>query len=140
MTAWVTDSQPGIFTQDSSGKGAGSILNQDYSLNSAAHPAKKGSVVMVYLTGLGVVNPPVADGVITGSALSHQIETVTATVNGQPADVLYAGTAPGLVAGVNQVNVRIPTATPSGNARIAILVGTGPSPARSSGNVTVAVE
>ena len=48
----------------------------------------------------GMVNPPVADGVITGSALSHQIETVTATVYGQPADVLYAGTAPGLVAGV----------------------------------------
>jgi hypothetical protein len=93
----------------------------------------------VHDRALGVVNPPVADGVITGSALSHQM-TVTATVNGHPADVLYAGTAPGLVAGVNQVNVRIPTASTSGNARIAILVGTGPSPARSSGNVTVAVE
>lgn len=81
-----------------------------------------------------------ADGAISGSALSRQIEIVTATVNGQPADVLYAGTAPGLVAGVNQVNVRIPMATPSGNMGIAILVGTGPSAAGSSANVTVAVE
>jgi uncharacterized protein (TIGR03437 family) len=140
VTVFVNDSHPGVFTQDSSGDGAGSILNQDYSLNSTAHPAKKGSAVMVYATGLGLVNPPVADGAITGSALSHQIETVTATVNGQPADVLYAGTAPGLVAGVNQLNVRIPMATPSGNMRIAILVGTGPSAAGSSANVTVAVE
>jgi uncharacterized protein (TIGR03437 family) len=140
VTVYVSDSQPGIFTQDSSGDGPGSILNQDYSLNSAAHPTKKGSAVMVYTTGLGVVNPPVADGAITGSALSHQIEIVTATVNGQPADVLYAGTAPGLVAGVNQVNVRIPMATPSGNMRIAIFVGTEPSPAGSTANVTVAVE
>lgn len=58
VTVPVKDSQPGIFTQDSSGDGQASILNQDYSLNSAAHPAKKGSAVMVYTTGLGMVNPP----------------------------------------------------------------------------------
>ncbi len=53
----LADAAPGIFTQDASGRGAGSILNQDYSINSPSNPADKGSVVMVYLTGLGVLNP-----------------------------------------------------------------------------------
>jgi len=103
---------PAYFTQNASGSGQGSILNQDYSINSAAHPAKKGSVVMVYMTGLGLINPLVPDGAITGP-VSHQVQTVTAMINNRPADVPYAGTAPGLVAGANQVNIRIPADAPS---------------------------
>lgn len=30
------------------------------------------------------------------------------TIDGQPAEILYSGQAPGLVAGVSQVNARIP--------------------------------
>ncbi|HKW97213.1 MAG TPA: hypothetical protein VJN43_05730 [Bryobacteraceae bacterium] len=137
---YITDLQPGIFTQDASGTGPGAILNQDYSLNSTAHPAKKGSVVMVYMTGLGLVNPPVADGAIIGSSLSHVVQTVFAIVGGNSADVLYAGTAPELVAGANQVNVRIPAAAPSGSVPITIFVGPGQLPARTAANITVAVE
>jgi uncharacterized protein (TIGR03437 family) len=37
-------------------------------------------------------------------------------VNGQSATVLYAGGAPGLVAGVLQVNFQLPDGTPSGPA------------------------
>jgi uncharacterized protein (TIGR03437 family) len=139
MTVAVGESHSAVFTQDSSGSGAGVILNQDASLNSAGHPAAKGSIVTVYTTGLGLLSPQVADGVIAG-ALSAQAETITATVGGEPAEVAYAGTAPGLAAGVSQVKVRIPEAAPSGNVSIVIQVGQAPWATSSSANVTVTVE
>ena len=48
----VVTVQPGIFTPDSSGVGGGSILNEDYSVNSTENPAARGGVVMVFATGL----------------------------------------------------------------------------------------
>jgi uncharacterized protein (TIGR03437 family) len=134
----IGDAMPGIFTQNASGSGSGAILNEDYSINSAANPARKGSVVMVYATGLGPVNPPVPDGAITGSAVSSQAQPVTALVDGQEADVLYAGTAPGLVAGASQINVRIPPNTRSGAVSVTIWPISGIE--SSQGNVTVAVQ
>jgi uncharacterized protein (TIGR03437 family) len=132
----IGDSMPGIFTQNSSGSGPGAILNEDDSINSAANPAKKGSVVTVYATGLGLLNPPLPDGAIAGSTLSMQAQPVTALVDGQEADVLYAGTAPGLVAGASQINVRIPPNTRSGAVSVTIVM----VPGSSQENVTVAVE
>jgi uncharacterized protein (TIGR03437 family) len=49
--------------------------------------------------------------------------------------VLYAGGAPGLVAGVMQVNVRIPAGVPSGPQPIVVSVGS----ASSRPDVTLAV-
>jgi uncharacterized protein (TIGR03437 family) len=54
---------------------------------------------------------------------------VTATIAGQPADILYAGDAPDLVSGVLQVNVVIPPGTPSGPQPVVITVGTASSQA-----------
>jgi len=61
-------------------------------------------------------------------------------VNNQPADVLYAGSAPGLVAGANQVNVRIPPDAASGDLTIVITGGQGAASTSSQAKVTVAVE
>jgi uncharacterized protein (TIGR03437 family) len=130
---------PGIFTNDASGTGQGAVLNQDYSRNSASNPAAKGTAVMIYTTGLGAVTPAVADGGITGNILSKQIQSVQATVDGNPAQVLYAGTAPGLVAGVGQVNVVIPQTARSGNVSIVVFVGTSGQAVPDS-KVTVAVQ
>jgi uncharacterized protein (TIGR03437 family) len=61
---------------------------------------------------------------------------VTVTVNGQPApDVEYAGEAPGLVAGMMQLNVRIPSSVPSGALPIVVSIGGKPS----QNGVTVSV-
>jgi uncharacterized protein (TIGR03437 family) len=46
----------------------------------------------------------------------------TATVGGLPAEVLFAGAAPGLP-GVTQINVRIPAGAPAGPAAIVITQG-----------------
>jgi hypothetical protein len=56
-------------------------------------------IATIYATGCGL---------LTNEALPRCIEPVSVTINGQIAEVLYAGVAPGLPAGANQVNVRIP--------------------------------
>ena len=54
--------------------------------------------------------------------------TTTARVCGLPADVLYSGQAPGLVNGVWQINVRIPTACPTGASTVEVSAGARTSP------------
>ena len=116
-----------IFTADASGSGPGSILNQDFSINSASNPAAPGSVVMVYGTGGGAVNPVVNAGSVAGATLSWVTSQYSATVNGEAATVLYAGSAPGLVYGVYQFNVQLPADIQSGSAKIVLTVGTSTS-------------
>ncbi len=134
----VAPSAPGIFTLDATGKGQGAILNQNYTLNSAANPAEKGSVVIVYATGEGETNPQVADGrLASAEELPRPKLPVTVKIGGAEAEVLYAGAAPGLVVGLLQVNVRVPENAPSGNAvPVALTVGT----ASSQPGVTMAVK
>jgi uncharacterized protein (TIGR03437 family) len=125
-----------IFTANSKGTGPGSILNQDFSVNTASNPAAAGSVIAIYGTGGGAVNPPVTAGAIAGNTLSWVALPFSATVNGEPAMVLYAGTAPGLVYGVYQFNVQLPADLPSGAQTIVLQVGSSTSQA----NVTVFVK
>jgi len=58
------------------------------------------------------------------------------TINGQPAPYVYAGEAPGLVAGMMQLNVQIPSNAPSGNLPITVSIGGNTS----QNGVTVSVE
>ncbi len=73
-------------------------------------PAAK--TVLVYLTGLGAVKPPVADGVAApGNPLSNVTMTpqqLLVYLDGEPATVQFAGLAPGFP-GLYQINVTIPT-------------------------------
>ena len=62
--------------------------------------------------------------------------TGTATIGGIPAQIMYAGSAPGLVSGVMQVNLAIPAEVPAGAAiPIVITVGSASTQAR----VTLAI-
>ncbi len=104
----VDEAVPGVFTMDASGTGQGAILNQDGSFNLAANPATPGSVIVLYGTGAGQTKPPGEDGKITGGELPTPVLPVSVRIGGVPAEVVYAGAAPGMVAGVLQVNARIP--------------------------------
>ena len=86
-TAPVT---PAVFTQAGTGIGPGAILNQDYSVNSFLNPAEAGSIVMVYGTGFGSLDPPATDGQIAGFPAKTTVP-VTASIGALPAEVLYAG-------------------------------------------------
>jgi uncharacterized protein (TIGR03437 family) len=128
ITLEVVPSTPGIFTFDSSGHGLGAVLNQDNQVNSATTPAGKGSVVVVYATGGGQTVPMAEDGRITTGATT-QAQQVSVSIAGIRAEVLYAGSAPGLVSGVLQLNVRVPESVASGLQPIEIDVGTASSQA-----------
>jgi uncharacterized protein (TIGR03437 family) len=98
---------PALFTQNNTGTGPGAILNQDFTLNSPSNPAYRESIVMLYGTGFGMLDPQPADGqVVNGTAATRLV--VTGSIAGIPAQVMYAGAAPGLLAGVVQVNLRVP--------------------------------
>jgi uncharacterized protein (TIGR03437 family) len=116
LVLWVGAAQLGIFTTNSSGRGQGAVLNQDGSVNSASNPADKGSVVVLFATGEGQTVPPGVDGKVTSDPLPRPVVAIEALIDGKLAEVLYAGGAPGLVAGVLQVNVKIPAGVRSGTA------------------------
>jgi uncharacterized protein (TIGR03437 family) len=120
---------PGLFAQNASGSGPGAILNQDNSLNGPSHPAAKGSIVQVFMTGEGQTSPQPVTGAITTATLPPPQVTpapsqaIQVLIGGQPALYTYAGEAPGMVAGVMQLNVQIPANAPSGALSIQVSVG-----------------
>jgi uncharacterized protein (TIGR03437 family) len=126
---------PGIFTAAGGGTGQGAVLNEDSTANSAGNPARAGSVVQLYATGLGSATPQVPAGQVASvSPLSNTDRTPVVLIGGAPAQVLYSGLAPTLV-GVYQVNAVIPSATQAGSAiPVQIQIGGG-----SSNVVTIAV-
>lgn len=133
----VAAAAPAVFSADTSGAGQGGILNFDLSVNSSAKPADRGSVIVIYATGEGQTAPAGVDGQIAnGPDYPKPVRAVTVTIGGLPAEVLYAGAAPQLVAGVMQINARIPTNGPSGDVPVEISV----AGARSQPGITVAVK
>lgn len=138
LTLPVASAMPGIFTLDSSGSGPGAILNGDSSVNTPANPAICGSVVSLFVTGAGQMNPPGIDAQLgDGSALGSPVLPVSVQVGTATAELLYAGTAPGLVSGALQVNFRIPDSIgPSFGAPVSIQIGS----VSSQTGVTIAIK
>jgi uncharacterized protein (TIGR03437 family) len=64
----IAAANPGVFTTTSSGTGQGAILNSDFSVNSSAKPAKAGTSVMIYVTGLGAPDSTATDVAVTTAA------------------------------------------------------------------------
>ena len=119
----VAASAPGIVVY---GSNRAVAINQDYTLNSPEHPALPGGWVTIYMTGQGMVTPPVASGAASpGNPVVLPTLPVTAIIGGLPADVLFAGLTPGGV-GLFQVNLTIP-ALASGNFPVIVTVGQGHS-------------
>ena len=138
----VAPAGPGIFTANGSGVGPGAILNHDgVTLNGPGKPEPRGGIVVLFTTGEGQTTPPGVTGEVTSVAADPPITpapraAVEVQINGQPASVLFAGEAPGLVAGVLQVNVQIPTTISPGNVPIQVIVGGNPS----QNGVTISVQ
>jgi uncharacterized protein (TIGR03437 family) len=143
VSIFVDHSAPGLFTLDGSGAGNAAVLNVDavtgaISVNSPQNPAPRGGAIVAYLTGAGPTNPPSPDGMVpTGiGSLSLPIEAgldffpfwgdpssaCASVAFCVPVAVLYAGPAPGIVAGVTQVNLRLP-ASVSGTHVLGISAG-----------------
>ncbi len=134
----VTPVAPSVFSIDYTGRGQGAIVNQDgVTVNSTRSPAAKGSIVSIYATGEGQTNPGGIDGLLArGATLPKPSLPVEVWIGGKRAEVLYAGAAPGQVAGLFQVNARIPDDTASGEASVEVKVGD----AASQPGITVVVQ
>jgi virginiamycin B lyase len=113
----------GIFTvQNGSGTPTVAAINSTGGYNGPDNPALAGSTITFYLTGEGQTNPRGITGKVTtvdttsGGPLTPQslAGAPTVTIGGERAAVLFYGAAPGMVAGVMQLNVRIPVGLPSG--------------------------
>jgi len=137
ITVPVAATAPGIFTATGSGTGQISLINQDGRANTAANPAAKGTVVTFFATGEGVTNPAGRDGVPTSlTVLTRPVAPVSVTIGGVAATAV-AVEAPGVVAGVLQVNVTIPAGAASG-AAVPVVLTVGA--AQSQAGATIAIQ
>jgi uncharacterized protein (TIGR03437 family) len=102
-TVDTTSATPALFTY-AGGVGQAAALNQDNSVNSSAQPCARGDVIVLFGTGFG-----------PGS--------VTASIGGEPATVLFAGPAPDYP-GLMQVNARVPADLAStGDVAVQVSIG-----------------
>jgi uncharacterized protein (TIGR03437 family) len=125
-TMQVRPSQPGVALSAVPNSGVfpapAAAMNQDGSVNSVAHPAALGSIVSVWVSGAGLSDLGSADGsinTIAGVPILPVIAFSTSPfefifgafqldTGHLSLEVYYAGDAVGMVAGVTQVNFRLP--------------------------------
>ena len=123
IEAKVVGAAPGIFTSGAAGQGQAAALNGDLTPNSVTNPAARGSVISVFGTGEGHTHPPGQDGRVIASDLRHPVLPVQARIGGHDAEITYVGSAPGLVSGVFQANIRIPDDIEPGTVAIELQFG-----------------
>lgn len=115
----MSGAAPGIFEA--------AVLNAGGTRNSESSPAKRGSVVTFFATGGGNTKPPgVTGGLWRKSPLAHLTLPVSVQIGNTNAEVRYAGSAPGMVSGIFQINVLAPD-SPGQNPMIVTIDGV-PSP------------
>lgn len=119
---YLTDSNPGVFSQNQSGIGYGDALHAATNqVVNANNPAQPGEYLSFYMTGLGTVTPAVADGAPGSSnplSLSDLYNAGNLSVffndygpngtAGNQGTITFAGLAP-VFAGLYQLNVQVPT-------------------------------
>jgi uncharacterized protein (TIGR03437 family) len=111
----IREAAPAIFRYGATNRAV--ALNQDGTLNSPDNPAALGSVITFWATGMGYYRAgsninglifgltpvPLARKVAASLGISSQLPAAT---------VEYAGSAPGFVAGVEQINLLLPVTLP----------------------------
>ena len=110
--------QPGI-----SAFADGHIIAQhvDGTLIDAAHPAKPGEAIVTYGLAMGPTNPSVPSGAPSPGVPPLAVMSVQpiVTVDGQTAEVLFAGLTP-TYAGLYQINFRVPGGARTGDLTMVV--------------------
>jgi uncharacterized protein (TIGR03437 family) len=144
----VTELQPGIYTVNESGSGAGIVTEAlTGQLNSTSNPAHAGDYLVVYATGLGPVQSqtgqpgPAVGAQAPISTIFYTTSTVTATIGGVNAPVEFSGLTP-TFAGLYQVNIQVPAGVTPGNAVPVVITSTDPTTGvtAKSNSVTIVVQ
>ena len=104
------------------------IANREplFAASEPSNPAAAGSVIQLFGTGGGQSVPATStDGDFNPlNADGKLLLTTTVTIGGKTAMVQYAGPAPGLVAGVFQINATLPDGIGSGAVPVVVQIGT----------------
>ena len=91
-------------------------------------PAARYSVITLYGTGEGLTDGPNISGKAAAAPYPRPKLPVRLTVAGIDAEILFAGSAPGLV-GTIQINARLPGGfVPVGQVAVQLTVGTAAAP------------
>jgi uncharacterized protein (TIGR03437 family) len=112
-TVYTNYTAPGVFA--ASGVGFAAAQRQNYSVITAANPAQIGETIVLYASGLGMVNPTVSDGAAAPSSvpLAMTVDMDQVYIGLQAGKVAFNGLTPGL-AGLYQLNTTILAGTPIG--------------------------
>jgi uncharacterized protein (TIGR03437 family) len=121
----VAPAVPGIFTLNERGFGqAIATDNADGAIAAPAgvktvggvssHPIKIGDYLIVWCTGLGPVNPPLANGAASSDQLRNTLAKPSVLIGGVPATPVYSVISPQFV-GLNQIGVQVAANTPTGD-------------------------
>ena len=155
---WAAPSAPGVFTVSGSGQGQAAVLlagttdlAAPLGFREGSRPARAGDVLEIYATGLGAVEPPLADGMNScapdGVCLADGSNVVLRHTAAQPRvwlgayelapeNIRFSGLAPSM-AGMNLVVVEVPpNLAPSAAAELRLAV----SGRISQSGATIAVE
>ena len=114
----VAATSPSIFSTQQTGFGPGAITHPDFRPVTAADPAEPGETVVIFLTGLGALDPPIPDGAPGPGAepFARAIDpNLQVLFGGEVGEIEFAGAVPGF-AGLYQVNVTIPSPVIAGEA------------------------
>ena len=103
------------------------MLNQDGKVNSLSNRAAPGEIVTFWVNGAGRFQETLVDGAIIGPERGSPVLPIKVSLGQSqmlPTEIVYAGPAPGMVAGLMQVNFRIPSnAGPGSYSPIYLYVG-----------------
>lgn len=123
----VAAAAPGVFTLLRQGAGAGAVTHADGSVVSRLAPVAAEETVLIYLTGLGRLEPPIAEGAAApAQPLSRAAEPVRVLVDGEAARVEFAGASPGF-SGLQVVAATLPARLARRYPEIVVEAGGVPS-------------
>ncbi|MGD0201390.1 MAG: hypothetical protein ABSD27_11630, partial [Bryobacteraceae bacterium] len=128
-TAVMQTFAPGFFMYGPANGKYIAAQHADYSIigppglypNATSTPAKPGEVIVLYATGFGPTAPPTPSGqIVTTAAQLVDPSAVAVWIGGIPGHVEFAGIT---MAGVWQINLRVPDSLPDGDAVVVSEIG-----------------
>ena len=137
VTLTVVPAAPGIFTQPPAGNTAALVLDSQWQLVSTTNRAARGSTVTILFTGAGQTNPRAVDGHMEELGQSQPVQPVSVKIDGQAANLIYAGTLPGFWAGMMAAQVTVPSAAGTSNAVPVVITAGGASSPANAANMWV---
>lgn len=105
-TVNVYEVGPGLAALTAAADRPGIVQNQNFSVNGASAPARRGETIQIYATGCGATTPQAADGE-PPAGLASANATVKAFFLNEEAPVSFAGAHPQFP-GICQVNAAVP--------------------------------